>query len=152
MATPSAGRKGANDSHGEVAPGPVPILGRMALRDGDPIYFYELHEGDEDVFFDILLAHDAEYDEQEFLEMVLESRKAVIDSYQEDTLTEAVAHELERRHGFLAIEDRLIRGAINVSAEEAETRVVQVDEGGPAAEDYRSLLVDIEPDDAVWQN
>ncbi len=65
---------------------PLPILDRMALRDGDPIYFYELHEGDEDVFFDILLAHDAEYDEQEFLELVLEARTAVIETYQEDTL------------------------------------------------------------------
>ena len=124
----------------------------MALRDGDPIYFYELHEGDEDVFFDILLAHDAEYDEQEFLEIVLEARKAVIDSFQEDTLTEAVAHELERRHGFLAIEDRLIRAAISVSTEEGQTQAAAIEEGGPAAEDFRSILVDVEPDDAVWQN
>jgi len=124
----------------------------MALRDGDPIYFYELHEGDEDVFFDILLAHDGEYDEKEFLELVLEARKAVIDSFQEDSLTEAVAHELERRHGFVAIEDRLIRAAVNVSAQEGETQVAEIEEGAPPAEEYRSLLVDIEPDDAVWQN
>jgi hypothetical protein len=124
----------------------------MALRDGDPIYFYELHEGDEDVFFDILLAHDAEYDEQEFLELVLDARKAVVDSFREDTLTEAVAHELERRHGFMPIEDRLIRAAVNVSSEEGETRTTEIEESPRSETDYRSILVDVEPDDAVWQN
>jgi hypothetical protein len=124
----------------------------MSLRDGDPIYFYELHEGDEEVFFDVLLAHDAEYDEKEFLELVIEARKAVIENFREDSLTEAIAHELERRHGFLAIEDQLIRAAVNVSAEEGATQVAEIDEGGPAADEFRSILVDIEPDDAVWQN
>jgi cytosine/adenosine deaminase-related metal-dependent hydrolase len=46
----------------------------MTLRDNLPLYFYELHEGDEDVFTDVLLAHDLEYDDAEFLELVLESR------------------------------------------------------------------------------
>jgi hypothetical protein len=76
----------------------------------------------------------------------------VIDNFREDSLTEAIAHELERRHGFIAIEDQLIRAAINVSAEEGATQVAEVDEGGPAADEFRSILVDVEPDDAVWQN
>ena len=42
-----------------------PILGPVTTRDGDaPIsYFYELHESDSDLFADVLLAHDTEYDE-----------------------------------------------------------------------------------------
>ena len=56
------------------------------------MYFYELHEGDDEVFSDVLLAHDSEYDENEFLELVLEARAAVLDKYEEDTLSEAIAH------------------------------------------------------------
>jgi hypothetical protein len=125
----------------------------MALRDGDPIYFYELQEGDDDVYSDVLLAHDAEYDDREFLELVLEARKAVLDTFEQDTLSEAIAAELEKSHGFLVVDDRQLRVAVNVSSEEGETAVVAVEEGGvQPQEDYRSLLVDIEPDDAVWGN
>jgi len=128
----------------------------MALRDGEPLYFYELHEGDEDVFADILLAHDIEYDEDEFLEMVLEARAAVLGSYEEDTLTEAIAHELARQHGFLPIEDSQLRVAVTVSAQEGETVVAAVEEGAGAGsadeDDYRSLVVDLDKEDLRWGN
>jgi hypothetical protein len=52
----------------------------MSLRDGEPVWFYELHEGDDDVFSDVLLYHDTEYDEQELLELVLEARTAVLEA------------------------------------------------------------------------
>ena len=59
-----------------------PILASVALRDGDaPVFFYELHESDADIFADLLLAHETEYDEAEFLELVLESRARVIESF-----------------------------------------------------------------------
>ncbi len=61
----------------------------MALRDGDPIWFYELHEADDDLYADVLLAHDVEYDERELLDLVLEARAAVLESYTEDSLSEA---------------------------------------------------------------
>ncbi|MBX3029368.1 MAG: hypothetical protein KF809_04365 [Chloroflexi bacterium] len=125
----------------------------MALRDGDPIWFYELHEGDDDLFADVLLAHDLEYDEQELLDLVLEARSAVLAHYTEDTLSEAVANELARRHGFLVVDDTQLRAAITVSANEGETAVAPVDEagGGQAlADEYRSLLVDIDKEDRRW--
>ncbi len=70
----------------------------MTSRDGDapPYYFYELHESDTDLFADVLLAHQTEFDEAEFLEMVLETRKRIIDDYGEESLIEAVAAELGR--------------------------------------------------------
>jgi hypothetical protein len=135
-----------------------PILAAMTLRDGEPIYFYELHEGDDEVFSDTLLAHDAEYDDGEFLELVLEARSAVIDRYEEDTLSEAIARHLADTHGFLVIDDSQLRVAVNVSTQEGETFVAAVEAGAPGGEadesetDYRSLVLDVDPEDHRWAN
>ena len=124
------------------------------MRDGDvPLYFYELHESDTDLFADVLLAHDTEFDESEFLELVLEARGRVIESHRHDSLIEAVAADLAERAGFLVIDDSQLRVAVNVSAEDEGTFVSDIDETGRVrgdAEDFRTLLVDVEPDDAVW--
>ncbi len=126
----------------------------VAVRDGDvPLYFYELHESDTDIFADILLAHEVEYDEAEFLELVLESRARVIDGFVEDSLIEAIAADLAERVGFLVIDDSQLRVAVNVSAMDDGTFVAETDETsrvGADAPEYRTLLVDVEPDDAVW--
>ena len=55
------------------------------------MYFYELSESDDEIFANLLLAHDSEYDEQEFLELVLEAREAVLEKFEEDSLIEAIA-------------------------------------------------------------
>jgi hypothetical protein len=136
----------------------APPIGRlysaaMALRDGDPVWFYELHEGDDDLFADVLLAHDVEYDEQELLDLVLEARTAVVERYTEDTLSEAIANELARRHGFLVVDDSQLRAAVTVSAREGETAVAPVEpEAGnvPVSDEYRSLLVDVDKEDRRW--
>jgi hypothetical protein len=126
----------------------------VTSRDGDapPYYFYELHESDTDLFADVLLAHETEYDEAEFLELVLEARKRVVDDYQADSLIEAVAGELAEQAGFLIIDDSQLRVAVNVSADDEGTFVADVDESGGTrgGSDFRTLLVDVEPDDAVW--
>ena len=125
------------------------------MRDDGSLYFYELHEGDDELFTDVLLSHDAEFDEEEFLGMVLEARGAVLDRFEEDTLSEAIAAELARHHGFLVVDDRQLRVAVSVSAEEGETAVVAVEEmraQRPPDDDegFRSLLVDLEPEDRRW--
>ena len=128
----------------------------MTARDGDapPYYFYELHESDTDLFADVLLAHVTEYDEAEFLDLVLEAREKVMDRYETDSLIEAVAAELSTRAGFLIVDDSQLRVAVNVSAEEDATFVADVDEtarvGGGGRNDFRTMLVDVEPDDAAW--
>ncbi len=125
----------------------------MSLRDGEPVWFYELHEGDDDVYSDVLLYHDTEYDERELLELVLEARAAVLDTYTEDTLSEAIANELARRHGFLVVDDSQLRVAINVSAQEGETAVANVDLGPVGRDDdddHRSILIDVEPEERLW--
>ena len=126
----------------------------MAVRDGDvPLYFYELHETDTDLFADLLLAHEIEYDEQEFLELVLESRERVLDTFTQDSLIEGIAADLAERAGFLVIDDSLLRVAVNVSSEEDGTFVAEVDatrgRSGSDAE-LRPLLVDVDPEDSIW--
>jgi hypothetical protein len=134
--------------------GRKPILAPVALRDGDvPLFFYELHESDTDLFADVLLAHETEFDEAEFLELVLEARRRVIDSFREDSLIEAVAADLAERSGFLVLDDSQLRVAVNVSSAEDGTFVSDIDTTarvGSGSQDFRTLLVDVEPDDAVW--
>ena len=94
-----------------------------------------------------------EYDEQELLDLVLEARAAVLETYTEDTLSEAIANELARRHGFLVVDDSQLRAAVTVSAREGETAIAPVDEvpgAGTGGEEYRSLLVDIDKEDRRW--
>ena len=127
----------------------------MSLRDGDaPLFFYELHESDTDLFADVLIVHETEYDETEFLELVLEARGRVLESYTQESLIEAIAADLAERAGFLVIDDSQLRVAVNVSSEDEGTFVADVDQTGTARGDgddeFRTMLVDVEPDDAVW--
>jgi hypothetical protein len=118
------------------------------------VYFYELHETDDDLFTDIVLVHDNEFDEDEFLEQVLEARLAVLEKFEEDSLVEAVANELARVHGFTVIDDSRLRVAVNVSVEEGATVLATTDEraaardaGDSEDEEYRSLLIEVDPED-----
>lgn len=120
------------------------------------MYFYELQESDDELFSDAILAHDSEYDEDEFLELVLEARRDVIDSFEEDSLLDAVANELQRKHGFIHIDDRQLRAAVNVSANEDETVISPVEERPRAVdreeEDFRTMLVEVEPEDRPYRD
>jgi hypothetical protein len=120
------------------------------------MYYYELHESDDELFTEALLAHDSEYDEQEFLQLVLEARADVISKFEEDSLIEAVANELARHHGFIHIDDSQLRAAVRVSANEGETDLTDVSELGASEveedDEFRTLLVDVEPDDAPYRN
>ena len=79
------------------------------------MHFYELHEGDDDVFADLLLAREEEMEPEEFFDVVQSIRRRVMDSYETDTLIEAIAEELERDYGFIAVTDDRLTAAVNVS-------------------------------------
>jgi hypothetical protein len=118
------------------------------------VYFYELSEADDEIFTNVLLAHDAEYDEQEFLEIVLEARESILKTFEEDSLIEGVAAELERRHGFVPVEANL-RAAVRVSGEEGETAPTPVDERQAVpseADDFRTMLIETEPEDRPYRD
>ena len=114
------------------------------------VYFYELHEGDEDVFSDVLLARDDEMDPDEFFELVEAVRHQVQDHYVDDTLIEAIAVELQREHGFVYVSDDRLTAAVNVSTIDEENFIVAIDTEEEALEDergadYRAVIAEFDP-------
>ncbi len=84
------------------------------------MYFYELHEGDDEVYSDIILAREEEMAPDLFFETVQHIRRRVQETFEQDTLIEAIAEELEREHGFIFVSDDRLTAAVNVSTEEDE--------------------------------
>lgn len=85
------------------------------------MHFYEVHEGDEDVGAAVLLAHDERMDPFEFFELVKRARALVLASYEEDSLAEAIANELQRSGGFTHVTDQLLVASVNVDETEENT-------------------------------
>jgi hypothetical protein len=107
------------------------------------MHFYELHEGDNDVFADLTLAREEEMEPEEFFDIVQSIRRRVQDTYETQTLIEAIADELEADYGFIAITDERLTAAINVSKDDEENFLADLD----AAEDeldYISILSELQ--------
>lgn len=85
------------------------------------MHFYEIHEGDEEVGTAVLLAHEERLDPLEFFEMVKRARTLLLDSYEEDSLAEAIANELQRSGGFMHVTDDLLVASVNVDESEENT-------------------------------
>jgi hypothetical protein len=125
------------------------------------VYFYELHEGDQDVFSDLLLVHDEQWEPEEFFELVQRIRRSVLDAFEHDTLIEAIATELERTYGFTFVTDDKLTAAINVSRDDAENFLADLeaepegdeddDEDEPqvvrADGEFRTVYADFDPND-----
>lgn len=88
------------------------------------MFFYEIHEGDEEVGTAVLLAHERRFEPQEFFTLVKKVRALLLESYEEDTLSEAIANELQRSHGFIHVTDDLLVASVNVSDNEEDTFLV----------------------------
>ena len=84
------------------------------------MFFFELHEGDNEVYSDVLVASESEWEPQEFFELVQTIRRRIQDQYHLDTLVEAIAIELERDHGFIYVSDDQLAASVNVSTEESD--------------------------------
>jgi hypothetical protein len=111
------------------------------------MHFYELHEGDGDVFADLLLVREDEMEPEEFFDVVQSIRRRVQDSYEHDTLIEAIAEELERDYGFIAVTDDRLTAAINVSRNDDENFLADLE--APESEpDYASILADFQAGDS----
>ena len=125
-----------------------------------PMFFYELHEGDNDVFADILVVSESEWEPDEFFELVQTIRRRLQDTYVHDTLSEAIALELERDHGFIFVSDDRLAASVNVGSDENENFLAKLeveladaddddddddddDEGGA---DYRAIIADLDPE------
>ncbi|MEI6155640.1 MAG: hypothetical protein WCP88_00325 [bacterium] len=88
------------------------------------MYFYELHEADDELAIGITLAHDEAFAPSEFLAMVETARSRVMETFTEESLVEAIAAELEREHDFAAALDARLVAAVGVSSDEGETRLL----------------------------
>jgi hypothetical protein len=122
------------------------------------LYFYELHEGDDEVFSDVLLVREDEMDPDEFFDLVQSIRRRVQDAYEDDTLIEAIAAELQREHDFTYVTDDRLSAAVNVSTIEEENVLVAIDDGGhddpndPRSADYRAIIAEFDPDGEARSN
>ena len=99
------------------------------------MFFYEIHEGDEDVGTAVLMGHEQRFDPDDFFALVKKVRKLVADTYEEDTLSEAIANELQRSHGFLHVTDDLLVASVSVGETDADTYLVT------QGEDARTIFV-----------
>jgi hypothetical protein len=124
------------------------------------VFFYELHEGDNEVYSDVLVVSESEWEPDEFFELVQSIRRRIQDSYIHDTLIEAIAVELERDHGFVYVSDDRLAAAVNVGVEESENFLTELevdrddesdddddddDEDETDRTDYRAIIVDLDP-------
>jgi hypothetical protein len=103
-----------------------------------PAFFYELHEGATDLMTDALLVSERDHTPAQFASMVKAARAAVIDTFEEDTLVEAVARELQRSHGFTYISDEKLRASMSVGMADEDTYLVE------QSDEYRSIVAELE--------
>ncbi len=120
------------------------------------MFFYELHEGDNEVYSDVLVVSESEWEPQEFFELVQTIRRRIQDQYHLDTLVEAIAIELERDHGFIYISDDALAASVNVSTEESDNFLAELEVDRADAQedddedddedeaDYRAVLADLD--------
>jgi hypothetical protein len=109
------------------------------------VFFFELREGDDDIFADLLLAREEEMDAEEFFELVQSIRVRIQDSFEQQTLIEAIADELERDHDFVAITDERLSASVNVSKVDDDNYIAEIDTDDDTP-DYRGIFVDIPTD------
>jgi hypothetical protein len=91
------------------------------------VFFYELHEGDNEVYSDVLVVSESEWEPDEFFELVQTIRRRIQDSFIHDTLSESIAVELERDHGFIHVSDDRIVASVNVSTDDAENYLAELE-------------------------
>jgi len=144
-------------------------------HDGADVFFYELHEGDNEVFSDVLVASDSEWEPEEFFELVQKIRRRIQDTFHQDTLVEAIAIELERDHGFIFVSDDSLMAAVNVSIVEEDNFLTElevehadrdddadeedddeddddIDESGNIKDGFRTLYADLDVDPDALPN
>jgi hypothetical protein len=102
------------------------------------LFFYELHEGATDLLTDALLVSERQLSPDAFAALVQSSRAAVIDTYEEDTLVEAIARELERSHGFTYIGDEKLTASMSVGVNPDDTYLVD------QSDEFRSMIVELD--------
>ncbi len=102
------------------------------------LFFYELHEGATDLLTDAVLVSEQEFSPEAFEAMVVAARAAMIDTFEEDTLVEAIARELERSHALTYASDEKLSASMSVGLEDGETYPVET------STEFRSLIAEVD--------
>lgn len=127
------------------------------------MFFYELHEGDAEVYSDVLVVSESEWEPQEFFDLVQRIRHDVQDHFTHDTLIESIAAVLERDYGFIFVSDEQLIAAVNVSTVDEENFLADLgmedddeeeeddddfeEEGGDQLTgDFRTILAEFDPE------
>jgi hypothetical protein len=107
------------------------------------VFFYELREGDDDIFADVLLVREEEMDAEAFFELVQSIRRRIGDSFEGETLIEAIAEELEQDYQFIPISDERLTASVNVSKQEDDNYLASLDsDDDDAGPDYRGIFLE----------
>ncbi len=124
------------------------------------MFFYELREGDNDIFSEVIVVSESEWEPDEFFELVQSIRRRIQDTFAHDTLIEAIAVELEREHGFIYVSDDAIVASVNVSTDDAENFLARTeveladaeeddddddDEDEDEDVDFKAVIVEFDP-------
>jgi phosphatidate phosphatase APP1 len=107
------------------------------------VFFYELHEGDNEVFSDVLVVSESEWEPDEFFELVQTIRRRIQDGYIHDTLSEAIAVELERDHAFIHISDDRLVASVNVSTDDEQNFLAELEVDSPTPRKTRTMMTTI---------
>jgi hypothetical protein len=110
------------------------------------VHFYELHEGDDEVYSDAIVVSESEWEPEEFFELVQRIRHDLKDAYEHDTLIEAIAAVLERDHGFIHVSDDRLTAAVNVSAVDDENFLADLDMDDDDDDDDDDDMPRVRPD------
>jgi hypothetical protein len=102
------------------------------------LFFYELHEGATDLLTDALLVSEEQHSPEAFAELVERARSTVIDTYEDDTLVEAIARELEHSNGFTYISDEKLTASMSVGLAPQDTFLVE------QSDEFRSMIVELD--------
>src|SRR5207244_3394242 len=74
--------------------------------------------------------HEQRFEPEDFFALVKKVRTQLLENYEEDTLSEAIANELQRSHGFIHVTDDLLIASVNV--DETDENTFLVTESGDA--------------------
>ncbi len=113
-------------------------VARLYHRSIMRLFFYELHEGASDLLTDAIVLSEQEHAPEAFADIVRAARAAVLDTFEEDTLVEAIARELERSHGFTYVGDDKLRASMSVGVEEVDTFLVE------QSDEFRTIIAEMD--------
>ena len=114
------------------------------------MFFYELHEGDNEVFADVLVASEAEMEPEEFFELVQSIRRRIQDTFEHDTLSRG-----DRRSSSSATTasstsaTTALTAAVNVSTEDEENFLADLESTWPTRRTTSTMTTIEDDDDAI---